>query len=560
MAVEERQSFALGKPQNRKSKKVAAAKAALVVAVAAVSLYALFILSQFNYLLFHSTVEFFSVVIAFAIFTIAWNSRRLMDSNYLLFIGIAFLFIGGAAFLHALTYKGMNVFPGIGANWATQLWIAMRYMLSLSMLGALVFVHRKFNPNLVLVTYATIFGLLLATIFYWQIFPTAYVEGVGLTQFKVISEFVVSAILLGAIAMLVKNRREFSGNIVRYVVAAMATIIAAEMSFTLYVDVYGVFNMVGHLLNVVAFYLIYKALIETGLSRPYDLLFHNLKKSEGDLANRAADLAQLNEKLEESLSSQKELQDKLEQYSKHLETLVEEKTAQLRDKERLAAIGQTAGMVGHDLRNPLQTLSGEAYLAKIEVQSLPESEQKKNLLESLGTFQEQIIYMNKIISDLQDFVKPIKADKADVNLEKLLTNMVASIDIPQSIEVHTMFENLPLVSADMELLKRLFTNLLINAIQAMPNGGTIWVEGKTHDGKARVIIRDTGVGIPDAIKPRIFNPLFTTKARGQGFGLAVCKRVAEAHDGTIFFESRERQGTTFIVELPIRQEIDSKTL
>jgi hypothetical protein len=100
----------------------------LVVLATFVSLTGLYLLSRLNYLLFHSAVEVFSIVITFAIFAIAWNARRMMDSNYLLFIGIACLFVGGVDLLHTLAYSGMGVFPEYGANLPTQLWIATRYM------------------------------------------------------------------------------------------------------------------------------------------------------------------------------------------------------------------------------------------------------------------------------------------------------------------------------------------------------------------------------------------------------------------------------------------------
>ena len=268
------------KTGNQKAILLTAIKAIATLSALVIAITGLYLFSQSNYLFFHTTVEVFSIVIAFAIFAIGWNSRRIMNNNYLLFVSIAFLFIGGLALLHSLPYKGMNVFPGIDANWATQIWIAMRYMLSFSMLFALIFIRRKLRPELILAVFSIVFVLLIGSIFYWQIFPVAFVEGQGLTAFKVVSEYVVSAILVGVIILLYRNRKEFSGNVTKYTIASMVAIIAAEMSFTLYVDVYGFFNLLGHLLNVIAFYLIYKAIVETGLSRPHELLFFSLKKNE----------------------------------------------------------------------------------------------------------------------------------------------------------------------------------------------------------------------------------------------------------------------------------------
>ena len=240
----------------------------------------LYFVSRYNYLLFHSFTEGFSIVIAFAIFAIAWNSRRFLDNNFLLFLGIAYLFIGSLDFVHTLAYKGMGVFTGSGNNPATQIWISTRYLESLSLVAAPLLIRRRLHINFVFLTYGLAAALILTSIFYWKIFPTAFVEGVGLTQFKVISEYVISMILASAIWLLYRNRNEFSSLVFKLVVASIAITIASEMTFTLYTDAYGIANMIGHLLKILSFYLIYKALIETGLRSPYDLLFRNLKRSE----------------------------------------------------------------------------------------------------------------------------------------------------------------------------------------------------------------------------------------------------------------------------------------
>jgi len=258
-----------------------------------------------------------------------------------------------------------------------------------------------------------------------------------------------------------------------------------------------------------------------------------------------------------NITERKQMQNKLEEYAAHLEDLVQERTQQLKDTERLTAIGETAGMVGHDLRNPLQTVTGETYLAKTELNQLPDSPAKRNLEESLQSIEDQINYMDKIVSDLQDFVRPITPEKTHVNLEKLIRATVTEVAIPTNVEVQTQIdEYMPEVAADAQLLKRVFFNLLNNALQAMPKGGILTLKMQSiknlkGDGKILICVEDTGVGIPEEVKPKIFKPLFTTKSRGQGFGLVVCKRVIEAHGGAITFESEEGKGTNFTVELPI---------
>jgi len=240
----------------------------------------LYLTSLYSYPLFHSLAEIFSIVIACGIFMIAWNSRRFLENNYLLFIGIAYLFVGGLDLIHTLAYKGMGVFHGYETNLPTQLWIASRYMESLSLFLAPFFFGRKLKVNSVFLGYAFVTFFLLLSIFYWDIFPVCFIEGVGLTPFKKINEYIISLILLVSIFLLLKNRREFEREVLQWVVWSILLTIVSELAFTFYIDAYGLSNLIGHIFKLLSFYLIYKAIIQTGLSKPYNLLFRNLKQSE----------------------------------------------------------------------------------------------------------------------------------------------------------------------------------------------------------------------------------------------------------------------------------------
>ena len=252
------------------------------------------------------------------------------------------------------------------------------------------------------------------------------------------------------------------------------------------------------------------------------------------------------------ISQQKRLQKNLEQHADVLEKIVHDREKQLKDSERLVAIGQTAGMVGHDLRNPLQTLTGELYLAKLEVDSLCDGETKNSLRESIQVIEEQVAYMDKIVSDLQAFVRPVKIDKKPLSLQELVSNVFATVTIPPNVSVQINNQSSSLqIRADPQLLKRVLINLITNAIQAMPDGGELFINTQvTSSGFVSISVKDTGVGISEKIRNQLFTPLFTTKPRGQGFGLAVCKRVIEAHGGTISFESTEGKGTNFVIAFP----------
>lgn len=243
----------------------------------------IYLSSLHNYLLFHSLSELFSTIIATGIFVVAWNSRRFTKNNYLLFIGMSFLFVGILDIFHILTYKGMGVFPGYSANTPTQLWISFRYLQAISFLLAPLFIKRKLNVKLVFFTYFAFTSLILTSIFIWKNFPTAYVEGVGLTQFKIISEYIISLIFSASVFLIWINRKSFERKILIIISIAILFSIGSEIFFTTYVSVYGFSNMLGHVFEIISFYLFYVAIIETGLSKPYDLLFLGLKQKENQI-------------------------------------------------------------------------------------------------------------------------------------------------------------------------------------------------------------------------------------------------------------------------------------
>ena len=256
--------------------------------------------------------------------------------------------------------------------------------------------------------------------------------------------------------------------------------------------------------------------------------------------------------VEQDITERKQIEQKLEDYAKNLERLVDERTKQLNDAERLAAIGQTAGMIGHDIRNPLQAIAGELFLMKRNVDSSPESECKTDVQESVRSIQEQVDYINKIISDLQDYARPLKPEAVEVDLITVIPQLLTTVPLPCNVEALAICDRqLPKLTMDLTFLKRILVNLATNAIQAMPNGGKLTIRAFEKNRKTFITVEDTGCGIPDEIKPKIFQPLMTTKSKGQGFGLAVVKRLVEAQGGKISFESELGKGTKFTIEFPL---------
>jgi PAS domain S-box-containing protein len=250
------------------------------------------------------------------------------------------------------------------------------------------------------------------------------------------------------------------------------------------------------------------------------------------------------------VTQRNQMQAKLEEYAENLGKMVEEKTKQLQEAERLATIGATAGMVGHDIRNPLQAITSDIYLAKTDLASMPKSEDKKNLQESLDEIEMNVSYINKIVSDLQDYARPLTPKLEETDLEQAVHFVLSNLDIPGNITVnHSIRKEFPKLKADQSYLRRILTNLANNAIQSMPNGGKLTINASSKIGKAIITIQDTGEGIPEDVRGKMFTPLVTTKSKGQGFGLAVVKRLTEGMGGTVTFESEVGKGTKFTLEL-----------
>jgi len=225
-----------------------------------------------------------------------------------------------------------------------------------------------------------------------------------------------------------------------------------------------------------------------------------------------------------------------------------------KETERLAAIGQTAGMIGHDIRNPLQAIVSELYIAQksIDESRMPE-ETKKDTQESISLIGEQTDYISKIVSDLQDYARPLKPEFKQVDLAKLVASIFHTIRIPKDILIKKQVADSLKIKTDPTMIRRAITNLVNNAVQAMPEGGTLEVTAFREGDNAVILVRDTGMGIPEEMKQRLFTPLITTKAKGQGLGLAVVKRLVEALGGSVAYESELGKGTTFTVTLLIKE-------
>jgi len=507
----------------------------------------LYLVQRYNYLLFHTLVELFSVLVAGGIFVIAWNARRLMANNYFLFFGIAALFVGAIDLLHTLAYKGMAIFSGSGANLPTQLWISARYLQAFALLVAPFFINRKLRPTLTVASFLGVVALLLAAIFAgW--FPACFVEGSGLTPFKIGSEYLIVLLLGGALVGLHRTVTAFDREVVRLLAAGIGLFIVAELAFTLYTDVYGISNMVGHFLKFAGFFLIYKAIIETALTRPAALLFRELKANQReiealnvDLAAHANELEEANCELEATLQDLESANLELEATNRELETANLE----------LEAFNYT---VSHDLRTPLTSISGYCQLLSMPDFAVPD-EEGQGYLRQITAAAER---MAQMINTLLDFSRLSRGElhRTTVDLSGLAHDIATELSLSATAR-RVVFPVAAGLTADGDprLLRVVLENLFGNAwkYSSRRDEAVIAFDRRPGAGEAVWFVRDNGAGFDMAAAAKMFAPFQRCHAgeefEGSGVGLATVKRIIERHGGRIWAEGEPDKGATFYFTL-----------
>ena len=263
----------------------------------------------------------------------------------------------------------------------------------------------------------------------------------------------------------------------------------------------------------------------------------------------------------QDITERKRAEEALKEYSERLEEMVDERTKELRDAqerllraERLAAIGQLGASVGHELRNPLGIIKNSAYYINTKLKDTDEKVKKH-----LRIIESEISRSNKIISDLMNFARDKKLALQKTQINAIVQDALSRTTGPDTVTVITeLGGDLPPLMADSSQIQQVFINLISNAVQAMTspsqvetrNGGRLVISTRTEDGFIVTEFKDNGCGISEENLGRLFEPLFTTKTKGIGLGLAVSKRIIEAHEGNIEVESEIGKGTTFAVKLP----------
>ena len=228
----------------------------------------------------------------------------------------------------------------------------------------------------------------------------------------------------------------------------------------------------------------------------------------------------------------------------NLENLVEEKTQQVLKSERLSAIGELSGRLAHDLRNPLSVMKMSVDLIKQSPQDSKISD--PNVTKRIDLIEKSIDRISHQVDDVLGYVRLSPLNLQNVSLYDTIQNSLKKVNIPSDIQV-VVPQNDLCVDCDTIKLDAVFINLIVNSIQELNQGGKITIEISEKDNMVILKFIDSGKGIPDKDISKVFEPLFTTKQKGTGLGLASCKNIVEQHQGQI---SVTNNPTTFTIILP----------
>lgn len=498
-------------------------KTTIILWVAALT--ALLLAGRVNFPFFHIIVELFSIVVACGIFIISWHTRRLHEDGFFTYLGVSTLSVAVVDLLHTLSYKGLAIMPQSGAPVATQLWIAGRFLQAITILLAFFFLQRKLRDTPLLISFFAITALLVSSIFVWKIFPDCYVDGSGLTRFKIFSEYLIISMFATALFLLRRRWKSFDSHVAHYLAASFGFFMVSELAFTSYVGVFDWTNQIGHILKVAGYYCLYRGVVVIGLTRPFDLLFRRLKDINTTLEERVREEVERNR----------------------------EKDVLLVQKDRQAALGEMTGNIAHQWRQPLNAVS--LIVQDLAMQENAGCLNKEHLKESISRIDDLARHMSQTINDFRDLYQ-LNKEKVPFNLSEKVRQLLALVESnlrEQGISVS--------VSAGAEVLAlgfpnqfaQVVLNLLNNSRDALverkvPNP-SIWIEISTDGSSALVTIKDNAGGIPTDILHRVFDPYFTTREEGTGIGLYMSRTIIEQNMSGRLTVRNEKEGAVFTLEL-----------
>ncbi len=230
-----------------------------------------------------------------------------------------------------------------------------------------------------------------------------------------------------------------------------------------------------------------------------------------------------------------------------LHTYREDLLAQQARSERLSTFGQLVGSIGHELRNPLGVIETSLFILK--GRPLATDERATKHLDRIG---EQVVLANRIVTDLLDMIRDRPLKREPLRLEEVWKDALTSVQSPEGVSIRAEgLAELPTLQGDPGQMRQVFVNLLENAVHAVGEKGTVSLVASTGPRMVELVLEDSGPGVNDSIRRRLFEPLMSTKARGIGLGLPLVKRILERHGGSITYEPHEGSGARFVMRLPV---------
>ncbi|MDA3940764.1 MAG: ATP-binding protein [Spirochaetia bacterium] len=486
-------------------------ESAFFIIAAAALIILLYVTQMRNYLLFHGIAEIFSIVIAFSIFIISWNGKKYYTDDYLLFIGISYLFIGFLDLLHTFGYSGMGVFKDYDF-YANQLWIASRFIEAIALLIAFILVGKriKIPVYLTLLIFVMVSTFTIYSIFFSDLFPVCFIPGNGLTKFKIYSEYLIIMLLVGSIYLVFHKRTLFSKDTYQLLMWSLVFTIISELSFTFYINNYGFSNMLGHYSKIISFYLIYKAIVVKSIQEPYNIIFQELR------------------------NNQKELQK-----SNDLKTTL-------------------FSIISHDLISPFLVVSSFVNLIENGPSDIP----KEEFQEYMDSLKDSVESTSLLLDNLLNWAKlemgGEKRHKESYLLKDLINKATLpllpsyhkkkvslQINVPESIQLYVNKDTFDII----------VRNILSNALKFSFMNSTVEINALLEKNHLIISFKDhgTGMNINEVASSQTIGVTKrgTLNEKGSGLGLDLIKRYTKDNNGEMSIQSNIGEGTEISLKFAV---------
>lgn len=512
-----------------------------------------YVMPSAPYVLFHNISEFFSILVSLSIFGVGWFTFEQTKDRHSLLLSAAFLAIGLLDFMHVLSNAAMPAFVTPNSpNKSTQFWIAARLIQGFGFLACAVTYPKRYDARLtkksLLAGALLVPGMICAlVIFFPGHVPETFIHGQGLTPLKKFFEFLAVGLMCAALVAYRRLARKTDDPVLVYYQAALIISILGELNFAAYTKVFDSFNILGHLYKVAAFVLIYRGLFIASVREPY---------------RRLGEVSVSRDELRKEMNERRQAEDALRKAHEELESRVEDRTNELREKDQMlmqqsrqAAMGEMIGNIAHQWRQPLNTLA-------LIISTLPMLHERGQLSrEELDTMEEKamgiIQHMSRTIDDFRNYFKPDKERVTFLASEAVATtvHLIGDGFRNRGIGIEVVTGTNPSMNGYPNEFSQVLLNILLNARDAFSvrsiDGPRVVITLGKENGRAVVTVTDNAGGIPETIIDKIFDPYFTTKGpdQGTGLGLFMSKGIIEKNMGGRLTARNTGNGAEFRIEI-----------